>query len=141
MGHLASLGMVHRDLAARNVLVDSTYAYVQESLHVARRVITVHRAKGRVPALRARWCVRGVCDAAPHLARAVLLPCVRRCKVADFGLSRQMDNDYYRASSSGAIPLRWTAIEMLTARKEAKRCGSQACLAGGAPSQGGAAYG
>ena len=32
-----------------------------------------------------------------------------------------MDNDYYRASASGAIPLRWTAIEVLTASKDKRR--------------------
>lgn len=51
----------------------------------------------------------------------------RSCKVADFGLSRRMDNDYYRASSGGAVPLRWTAIEVLTASMEKRRyaCGGR----------------
>ena len=54
-------------------------------------------------------------------ARSVLVDSAYTCKVADFGLSRRMDNDYYRASASGAIPLRWTAIEVLTARMTERR--------------------
>ena len=50
-------------------------------------------------------------------ARNVLLGSGMVCKVADFGLSRQVqkedgDSDYYR-SSGGAIPVRWTAPEGL----------------------------
>ena len=54
-------------------------------------------------------------------ARNVLLGSGRVCKVADFGLSRRVqteDNtgDYYR-SSSGVIPVRWTAPEGITSQK------------------------
>jgi len=54
-------------------------------------------------------------------ARNVLLGTGMVCKVADFGLSRRVqteDNtgDYYR-SSSGIIPVRWTAPEGITSQK------------------------
>ena len=54
-------------------------------------------------------------------ARNVLLGSGMVCKVADFGLSRQVqteDNtgDYYR-SSSGIIPVRWTAPEGISSQK------------------------
>ena len=54
-------------------------------------------------------------------ARNVLLGSGMVCKVADFGLSRRVqteDNtgDYYR-SSSGIIPVRWTAPEGITGAK------------------------
>ena len=54
-------------------------------------------------------------------ARNVLLGTGMVCKVADFGLSRRVqteDNtgDYYR-SSSGIIPVRWTAPEGMTSQK------------------------
>ena len=54
-------------------------------------------------------------------ARNVLLGSGMICKVADFGLSRRVqtdDNtgDYYR-SSSGIIPVRWTAPEGITSQK------------------------
>ena len=54
-------------------------------------------------------------------ARNVLLGSGMVCKVADFGLSRRVqteDNtgDYYR-SSSGIIPVRWTAPEGITSQK------------------------
>lgn len=29
-------------------------------------------------------------------------------KVADFGLSRQADNDFYRMSAQSKVPIRWT---------------------------------
>jgi len=54
-------------------------------------------------------------------ARNVLLGSGMICKVADFGLSRRVqteDNtgDYYR-STSGVLPVRWTAPEGLTSQK------------------------
>ena len=54
-------------------------------------------------------------------ARNVLLSSGMVCKVADFGLSRRVqteDNasDYYR-STSGIVPVRWTAPEGLSAQK------------------------
>jgi len=54
-------------------------------------------------------------------ARNVLLGSGMVCKIADFGLSRRVqteDNtgDYYR-SSSGIIPVRWTAPEGITSQK------------------------
>ena len=54
-------------------------------------------------------------------ARNVLLGTGLVCKVADFGLSRRVqteDNtgDYYR-STSGVLPVRWTAPEGLTSQK------------------------
>ena len=54
-------------------------------------------------------------------ARNVLVDSAYTCKVADFGLSRRMDNDYYRASGAGALPLRWTAIEIFGSKIEARR--------------------
>ena len=80
---------------------------------------------------RYRLC-KEVADGMAHLARHnfvhrdlaarnVLLGSGMVCKVADFGLSRQVqteDNagDYYR-SSSGIIPVRWTAPEGMSSLK------------------------
>ena len=82
-------------------------------------------------ATKCRFC-KEVADGMAHLAkhnfvhrdlaaRNVLLGSGMVCKVADFGLSRRVqteDNtgDYYR-SSSGIIPVRWTAPEGITAQK------------------------
>ena len=49
-------------------------------------------------------------------ARNVLLTAERRCKIADFGLSRNTGGkDYYRRNAASApIPVRWMAPETLT---------------------------
>lgn len=51
-------------------------------------------------------------------ARNVLVDKAYVCKVADFGMSRDLgnNNDYYR-SKGGAVPVRWTACEALEANK------------------------
>eukprot|EP00041_Stephanoeca_diplocostata_P039441 m.1625628 g.1625628 ORF g.1625628 m.1625628 type:complete len:2691 (-) comp25395_c0_seq1:2497-10569(-) len=50
-------------------------------------------------------------------ARNVLVDAKDTAKIADFGLSRDTeDNDYYVAKA-GKVPIRWTAPEALTARK------------------------
>jgi len=54
-------------------------------------------------------------------ARNVLVDSAYTAKVADFGLSRRTDNDYYRSSVGGALPLRWTGIEVLMATTEERR--------------------
>lgn len=45
-------------------------------------------------------------------ARNVLVDATLTCKVADFGLSRRIHRDYYK-TSGGALPVRWTAIEVI----------------------------
>lgn len=54
-------------------------------------------------------------------ARNVLVDSAFSAKVADFGLSRRMDNHYYRTSAAVAVPLRWTAVEILTAAAAQRR--------------------
>ncbi|EGD73426.1 TK/RTKC protein kinase [Salpingoeca rosetta] len=51
-------------------------------------------------------------------ARNVLLSSEMRCKISDFGLAREMEEDdtYYK-SRGGQLPVRWTAIEALEERK------------------------
>eukprot|EP00043_Microstomoeca_roanoka_P011985 m.113350 g.113350 ORF g.113350 m.113350 type:complete len:2370 (-) comp15356_c3_seq2:346-7455(-) len=51
-------------------------------------------------------------------ARNVLLSSEMRCKISDFGLAREMEEDdtYYK-SRGGQLPVRWTAIEALEDRK------------------------
>ena len=39
------------------------------------------------------------------------------CKVADFGLSREIDADDGYTTRGGKIPIRWTAIEAIDYRK------------------------
>eukprot|EP00051_Salpingoeca_urceolata_P001714 m.43425 g.43425 ORF g.43425 m.43425 type:complete len:1401 (-) comp11636_c0_seq3:170-4372(-) len=47
-------------------------------------------------------------------ARNVLIDSSQFCKIADFGLSRDLDtDDYYRAGNKGLVPVRWTSIEAL----------------------------
>ena len=50
-------------------------------------------------------------------ARNILISSEKRGKIADFGLSRDTEeNDYYR-SKGGALPIRWTSPESLDSRK------------------------
>ena len=50
-------------------------------------------------------------------ARNILVSSEKRCKVADFGLARDTEeNDYYR-SRGGQLPVRWLAPEALEERK------------------------
>ncbi|EGD73799.1 TK/RTKC protein kinase [Salpingoeca rosetta] len=51
-------------------------------------------------------------------ARNVLLSSEMRCKISDFGLAREIEEDdtYYK-SRGGQLPVRWTAIEALEERK------------------------
>lgn len=50
-------------------------------------------------------------------ARNVLLSHNDICKIADFGMSRDLEDDTYYISSGGKIPLRWTAPEALEYKK------------------------
>eukprot|EP00051_Salpingoeca_urceolata_P004081 m.62467 g.62467 ORF g.62467 m.62467 type:complete len:1449 (-) comp13351_c0_seq2:223-4569(-) len=51
-------------------------------------------------------------------ARNVLLGSDFKCRIADFGLSRELvDDDLYYKSVGGTIPVRWTAPECLASRK------------------------
>eukprot|EP00043_Microstomoeca_roanoka_P011984 m.113312 g.113312 ORF g.113312 m.113312 type:complete len:2350 (-) comp15356_c3_seq1:622-7671(-) len=51
-------------------------------------------------------------------ARNVLISSELRCKISDFGLAREIEEDdtYYK-SRGGQLPVRWTAIEALEDRK------------------------
>ena len=47
-------------------------------------------------------------------ARNVLVAMDGTCKVADFGLSKEVDNDSdYFVASGGKIPIKWTAPEAI----------------------------
>ena len=52
-------------------------------------------------------------------ARNVLVSGAGVCKIADFGMSRGLDDDseYFRNLDGGKVPTRWTAPEALTSRK------------------------
>ena len=50
-------------------------------------------------------------------ARNVLVSADYSCKVADFGLSREVEGDADYVSQGGAVPVRWTAIEALEEHK------------------------
>ena len=69
-------------------------------------------------------CASGMAYLASHrfvhrdlAARNVLLDSEYRCKISDFGMSREtMDSNYYQ-SRGGQLPVRWTAPEALEERK------------------------
>ncbi|ELT87214.1 hypothetical protein CAPTEDRAFT_106132, partial [Capitella teleta] len=50
-------------------------------------------------------------------ARNVLVTKLTCMKISDFGLSRYVENDYYRAKKNRAIPALWVAPEALSDRK------------------------
>ncbi|XP_062502486.1 uncharacterized protein LOC134179565 [Corticium candelabrum] len=50
-------------------------------------------------------------------ARNIMLDHTFTCKIADFGLSRDLANDYYVVKRGGKIPVRWTAPEAIKHRK------------------------
>ena len=50
-------------------------------------------------------------------ARNILLSSERRCKIADFGMSREVIDSNYYHSTGGQLPVRWTAPEALEERR------------------------
>jgi serine/threonine protein kinase len=48
-------------------------------------------------------------------ARNVLLSAITQAKIADFGLTREADEEraYYRSKGTGALPVRWTGASDL----------------------------
>eukprot|EP01137_Pigoraptor_chileana_P030836 Opistho-2@17850 len=50
-------------------------------------------------------------------ARNILVDSDGTCKIADFGLARQLDSDYYVSTSSQKIPVKWTSPEAIKYRK------------------------
>lgn len=50
-------------------------------------------------------------------ARNVLVDAKDFAKIADFGLSRDTEDDQYYVAKAGKVPIRWTAPEALTMRK------------------------
>ena len=47
----------------------------------------------------------------------VLVDAGDTCKIADFGLSRDTEDQEYYVAKAGKVPIRWTAVEALTSRK------------------------
>ena len=43
-------------------------------------------------------------------------------QIADFGLSRDLDEDNYYISHGGLIPVKWTAIEVFYCRRNTGQC-------------------
>ena len=50
-------------------------------------------------------------------ARNALVSSERRCKISDFGLAREQEEDTYYRSKGGNLPVRWSAPEALEERK------------------------
>eukprot|EP00911_Craspedida_sp_UC1_P001744 UC1_evm1s1330 len=84
--------------------------------------------RGQIPLDRQLALIRDVADGMTYLsslgfvhrdlaARNILVAENLVCKVADFGLSKEVDETEYFVSNGGKIPIRWTAPEAMTARK------------------------
>ena len=110
MGYLTSLGYVHRDLAARNVLVTRRAQAHDPDL--------AYTSTGTAPRPKASAGVVVVGGGGGHGARdgsrrlgSEGAPGIT-CKIADFGLARQLSDGkgYYR-SRAGLVALRWAAPE------------------------------
>ncbi|XP_065177766.1 class II receptor tyrosine kinase-like [Sycon ciliatum] len=50
-------------------------------------------------------------------ARNVMLDARRTCKIGDFGMSRDLEDNNYYTSAGGAIPVKWTAPEAIHFRQ------------------------
>ena len=87
MSYLSQKKFIHRDLAARNILL---------SKHLKCKVCEYS-------------CIsRQGCE---HV------PVYIQYKIADFGMSHNMQEEYYYKPKGGQIPLKWTAPEALFYRK------------------------
>ena len=85
MEYLSKKSFVHRDLAARNILVS---------------------AEGQCKVTHVNNCLH--CTNTLHF---YFLP-LTCTQIADFGMSRDLQEDDYYKSSGGQIPIKWTAPEV-----------------------------
>ncbi|CAF0874300.1 unnamed protein product [Didymodactylos carnosus] len=89
--------------------------------------LRLNEGKAKLDALQLTRMLRGISSGMKYLsdmryvhrdlaARNILVNKDLVCKVADFGLSREVDGDTY-TTRGGKIPVRWTAIEAIDYRK------------------------
>ena len=96
MEFLSKKGFIHRDLAARNVMLTAdTKCKVGICATLVLTMVTF-----------AHWCLI-VCSFVSLFA----------LQLADFGMSHDMDDDYYYKPKGGMIPVKWTAPEAVLYKK------------------------
>ena len=90
MEYLSKKSFVHRDLAARNILVDD------------KRTCKV-KTQPKVNYMHVN------CQIKLSITYKLSITCL---KIADFGMSRDLENENYYTSRGGMVPMKWTAIEV-----------------------------
>ena len=83
MEYLSSKGFVHRDIAARNILVTKD-CICKVNIHI------------------------GI-----YTSTRIYVYTHTSMQIADFGLSRTLEDDSYYVSHGGAVPVRWAAPEAI----------------------------
>ena len=115
LNYLSKKGFIHRDLAARNILLDKDYhCKVREKGIVSKLFIPSSPPPPPPPTHthRPSYLLYYL-----HNSYRKVLIIAFSSQIADFGMSRHLDDDSYYITKGGRIPLKWTAPEAILYRK------------------------